>query len=139
MNGTAVSDSTLLITVGRPNSPWCAGSGGFARTSPRLPSRLSRSEVSSRASTARRRRTRTTSSRGSSPTCTTPTDGSRCPASTTASPLLLLPAAPLVDQELHRRVRHREEGLADLGGGQRRRQPVALQPVLPGVDRRGAA
>ena len=39
-----------------------------------------------RASTARRRRTRTTCWRGSSPTCATPTGGSRCPASTTACP-----------------------------------------------------
>ena len=36
MKGTAASDSTLLITVGRPNSPLCAGSGGFARTMPAL-------------------------------------------------------------------------------------------------------
>ena len=47
MNGTAASESTLLMTVGRPNSPLCAGSGGLARTMPRLPSRLSSSEVSS--------------------------------------------------------------------------------------------
>ena len=31
---------TLLITVGLPNRPLCAGSGGLARTRPRLPSRL---------------------------------------------------------------------------------------------------
>ena len=35
------------MTVGLPNSPESAGSGGFARTSPRLPSRLSSIEVSS--------------------------------------------------------------------------------------------
>ena len=45
--GTATKDSTLLMTVGLPNRPLMAGSGGFARTMPRLPSRLSSSEVSS--------------------------------------------------------------------------------------------
>ena len=45
--GIAANDSTLLITVGLPNRPLCAGSGGLARTMPRRPSRLSRSEVSS--------------------------------------------------------------------------------------------
>ena len=47
MIGTLASDITLLITVGMPNRPLCAGSGGLARTWPRLPSRLSSSEVSS--------------------------------------------------------------------------------------------
>ncbi len=45
--GTAHSVSTLLTTVGWPNSPAIAGIGGLARTSPRLPSRLSSIEVSS--------------------------------------------------------------------------------------------
>ena len=47
IHGTAASDSTLLTTVGRPNSPSSAGIGGLARTIPRLPSRLSSIEVSS--------------------------------------------------------------------------------------------
>ena len=37
----------LLMTVGLPNRPESAGRGGFARTWPRLPSRLSSIEVSS--------------------------------------------------------------------------------------------
>src|ERR1700732_1699929 len=32
MKGTAANDSTLLITVGLPNTPLCAGSGGVAPT-----------------------------------------------------------------------------------------------------------
>ena len=44
MIGTLASDTTLLITVGMPNRPLCAGSGGLARTWPRLPSRLSSSD-----------------------------------------------------------------------------------------------
>ncbi len=47
IQGTLASDSTLFTAVGRPNSPSMAGSGGFARTMPRLPSRLSKSDVSS--------------------------------------------------------------------------------------------
>ena len=47
MYGTAAMVSTLLMTVGRPNRPEIAGSGGFARTMPRLPSRLSSIAVSS--------------------------------------------------------------------------------------------
>jgi len=39
IGGVAI-ESTLLTTVGLPNRPTCAGSGGFARTMPRLPSRL---------------------------------------------------------------------------------------------------
>ena len=34
MKGIAANDSTLLITVGLPNRPLCAGSGGLARTMP---------------------------------------------------------------------------------------------------------
>ena len=45
--GTLASVSTLLTTVGLPNRPSMAGIGGFARTMPRLPSRLSSMEVSS--------------------------------------------------------------------------------------------
>ena len=45
--GTAPRVSTLLTTVGRPNSPSSAGIGGLARTSPRLPSSDSSIEVSS--------------------------------------------------------------------------------------------
>src|SRR6202030_3641818 len=44
MNGIAANDSTLLITVGLPNRPLCAGSGGLARTMPRRPSRLSQGQ-----------------------------------------------------------------------------------------------
>ena len=47
MIGTLASVMTLLMIVGCPNNPLIAGSGGFARTWPRLPSRLSSSEVSS--------------------------------------------------------------------------------------------
>jgi hypothetical protein len=47
MPGTAPSVMTLLTTVGLPNRPSSAGSGGLARTMPRLPSRLSSSAVSS--------------------------------------------------------------------------------------------
>ena len=46
-HGTVASVSTLLTTVGLPNSPSRAGRGGFARTSPRLPSSELRSDVSS--------------------------------------------------------------------------------------------
>ena len=46
-NGTVASEITLLMTVGLPNKPLIAGSGGLARTWPRRPSRLSSSEVSS--------------------------------------------------------------------------------------------
>ena len=45
--GTVPSVSTLLTTVGWPNSPTSAGIGGLARITPRLPSRLSSIEVSS--------------------------------------------------------------------------------------------
>ena len=64
MIGTLASVITLLITVGLPNSPAIAGSGGFGRTIPRLPSRLSSIAVSSpqmyapaprRSSTSKRR------------------------------------------------------------------------------------
>ena len=41
MTGTEASVMTLLMMVGRPNSPAIAGSGGLKRTIPRLPSRLS--------------------------------------------------------------------------------------------------
>ena len=47
MMGTLASEITLLITVGRPNRPSMAGSGGLARTMPRLPSMLSSIAVSS--------------------------------------------------------------------------------------------
>ncbi len=47
MIGTEASEITLLITVGLPNRPSMAGSGGFGRTVPRLPSMLSSSAVSS--------------------------------------------------------------------------------------------
>jgi hypothetical protein len=47
MSGTLARVITLLITVGRPNRPATAGSGGLARTMPRRPSRLSSSAVSS--------------------------------------------------------------------------------------------
>ncbi len=45
--GTVPRVRTLLTTVGRSNSPSSAGIGGLARTTPRLPSRLSSIEVSS--------------------------------------------------------------------------------------------
>jgi hypothetical protein len=45
--GTVASVSRLLTTVGRPKRPSSAGSGGLARTTARLPSRLSSIEVSS--------------------------------------------------------------------------------------------
>ena len=45
--GHVARDSTLLTTVGWPKSPSIAGNGGFARTMPRLPSRLSSIAVSS--------------------------------------------------------------------------------------------
>src|SRR6266702_8716843 len=48
MKGIAANDSTLLITVGRPNRPLCAGSGGLARTTPRLRSEEHTSELQSR-------------------------------------------------------------------------------------------
>ena len=38
---------TLLTTVGFPNKPSIAGSGGLNRTKPRFPSKLSNNEVSS--------------------------------------------------------------------------------------------
>ena len=47
MIGTEASEITLLMTVGLPNRPWIAGSGGLARTTPRLPSSEFSSEVSS--------------------------------------------------------------------------------------------
>ena len=45
--GAQASVSTLLMTVGQPNRPDIAGSGGLARTMPRRPSRLSSIAVSS--------------------------------------------------------------------------------------------
>ena len=45
--GTAQKVSTLLTAVGWPKRPLSAGIGGLARTSPRLPSRLSSIEDSS--------------------------------------------------------------------------------------------
>ena len=45
--GTTAIDSTLLIVVGIPYKPTPAGKGGFKRGCPFLPSRLSRSAVSS--------------------------------------------------------------------------------------------
>jgi hypothetical protein len=45
--GTEAKVMTLLMTVGWPNRPLIAGSGGLKRIWPRLPSRLSSSEVSS--------------------------------------------------------------------------------------------
>jgi hypothetical protein len=47
MMGTLARVITLLITVGWPNKPEMAGSGGLARTTPRLPSMLSSMAVSS--------------------------------------------------------------------------------------------
>jgi hypothetical protein len=47
ITGTVASEMTLLTTVGRPRNPSSAGSGGLARTTPRLPSSEFRSEVSS--------------------------------------------------------------------------------------------
>ncbi len=47
IQGTVASVTTLLMTVGRPNSPAIAGSGGLARTMPRLPSIESSIAVSS--------------------------------------------------------------------------------------------
>ena len=44
---TAASVSTLWISVGLPNNPLIAGTGGLNRTRPRFPSRLSSSDVSS--------------------------------------------------------------------------------------------
>ena len=38
MCGTAASVSTLLIVVGMPKTPACAGNGGLIRGLPRLPS-----------------------------------------------------------------------------------------------------
>ena len=38
MGGTAARVSTLLIVVGRPNTPAAAGNGGLIRGLPRLPS-----------------------------------------------------------------------------------------------------
>lgn len=45
--GTVARVRTLFTTVGLPNKPSIAGIGGFARTMPRLPSRLSSMDVSS--------------------------------------------------------------------------------------------
>jgi len=45
--GIVESVNTLLITVGLPNKPSSAGSGGLARTTPRFPSMLSNIAVSS--------------------------------------------------------------------------------------------
>ena len=47
MMGTLTKVMTLLMTVGWPKSPAIAGSGGLARTMPRLPSMLSSIAVSS--------------------------------------------------------------------------------------------
>ena len=47
MSGTLASVSTLLTTVGLPNSPTSTGNGGLLRGSPRLPSIDSKSAVSS--------------------------------------------------------------------------------------------
>ena len=45
--GTLARVKTLLIIVGLPNKPAIAGSGGFERITPRLPSMLSSIAVSS--------------------------------------------------------------------------------------------
>ncbi len=45
--GTAASVSVLLMVVGLPKSPYCAGKGGLKRGCPFLPSMDSRSAVSS--------------------------------------------------------------------------------------------
>ena len=47
MSGMLASVSTLLTTVGLPNSPTSTGNGGLLRGSPRLPSIDSKSAVSS--------------------------------------------------------------------------------------------
>ena len=47
MNGTLISVSTLLTTVGPRYRPGTAGNGGFRRGLPRLPSSESSSAVSS--------------------------------------------------------------------------------------------
>ena len=47
ITGTVARESTLFTTVGFPKSPEMAGRGGFARTTPRFPSRLSSIAVSS--------------------------------------------------------------------------------------------
>ena len=47
MSGTVAKVMTLLMTVGWPNKPATAGSGGLALTTPRLPSKLSSMAVSS--------------------------------------------------------------------------------------------
>ena len=47
MIGTVANETTLLITVGLPNSPSIAGTGGLKRTIPRRPSILSSIAVSS--------------------------------------------------------------------------------------------
>jgi hypothetical protein len=47
MIGTEARLMTLLMTVGLPNRPSMPAAGGLARTTPRLPSRLSSSAVSS--------------------------------------------------------------------------------------------
>src|SRR5690606_21499472 len=47
MRGTFIRVSTLLTTVGRPNSPATVGNGGFWRGSPRYPSMDANSAVSS--------------------------------------------------------------------------------------------
>jgi len=45
MMGIEAKEMTLLMTVGWPNNPSTAGSGGSNRTRPRLPSRLSNRDV----------------------------------------------------------------------------------------------
>ena len=47
MAGTDANEITLWTKVGSPNRPLTAGTGGLTRISPRLPSRLSSSDVSS--------------------------------------------------------------------------------------------
>ena len=47
IGGSDESVSTLLMSVGAPYRPATAGKGGLRRGWPRLPSRLSRSAVSS--------------------------------------------------------------------------------------------
>ncbi len=47
ITGTVARLMTLLTTVGQPRKPSSAGSGGFARTTPRLPSSEFSNDVSS--------------------------------------------------------------------------------------------
>ncbi len=47
IHGTLAYVSTLLMLVGSPQSPFCAGNGGRGRGMPRLPSMEARSAVSS--------------------------------------------------------------------------------------------